>query len=135
MKILGTGVDLQHNSRFIKLVTADDENFFARVFTVQEREYCNQFKLVRARAERYSARFAAKEALVKALGTGFRKISFHEIEVEKDALGKPYFNVSGQVQELVKKKGIDDIHLSLSHSDDYSLAFVIVEGGREISCG
>lgn len=135
MKVLGTGVDLQHNSRFVKLVTEDDQSFFHRVFTLQEREYCNRFKLITAQAERYSARFAAKEALVKALGTGFLKIGFQEIEVDKDSLGKPFFVVSGAVQELVKKKGIEDIHLSLSHSEDYSIAFVIVEGRGESGCG
>ena len=135
MKVLGIGVDLQHNSRFVNLITEDDQNFFGRVFTLREREYCNRFKVITAQAERYSARFAAKEALVKAFGTGFQKIGFQEIEVDKDSLGKPFFVVNGAVKELVNQKGIEDIHLSLSHSEDYSIAFVIVEGRGEKGCG
>ncbi len=134
MVILGTGVDIAENYRFEKLLDQQETAFFIRIFTADERNYCDRYPKNRLKAQHYAARFAAKEALVKALGTGFRKMNFHDLEVRNDSLGAPYFEISGRVKEMVTEKRIERIHLSLSHSDNYSIAFVVLEGKEAIVC-
>ncbi|AZR71975.1 holo-[acyl-carrier-protein] synthase [Anoxybacter fermentans] len=129
--IKGIGIDIVENIRFEKLLEKEDRAFFNRVFTEGEQEYCEKFKTMRLKAQHYAVRFAAKEALVKALGTGFRQIIFHEMEVKNDSLGAPFFEVRGRVKDLINKKKIKKIHLSLSHSDHYSTAMVVLEGKED----
>lgn len=129
--IRGTGVDLTENDRFVQLLKKENDAFFRRVFTDIEREYCEKFNNVTVKAEHYAARFAAKEAFVKALGTGFRGMKFHDIEVRNDDLGAPYFTFYGKVKQMILEHGIDRIHLSVSHSDHYSIAMVVAEGKGE----
>lgn len=126
--IQGTGVDLAENDRFFRLLKEENDAFFRRIFTDLEREYCEKFKSVSAKAEHYAVRFAAKEAFVKALGTGFRGMKFHDIEVRNDGLGAPYFVFYGKVKQMILERGIDKIHLSVSHADHYSIAMVVAEG-------
>ena len=127
MAIFGTGIDIVENGRFEKMLIAGEIAFFERVFSPAEREYCEKFRTPRIKAEHYAVRFAAKEAFVKALGTGFRQMNFHDVEVQNDPLGAPFLVLKGKVQELLKKRQIGSIHLSLSHSDNYSVAMVVAE--------
>lgn len=127
MAICGTGIDIAENERFEKMLVAGDMAFFHRVFSPHEREYCDKYRTPRMQAQHYAARFAAKEAFVKALGTGFRQMNFHDVEVHNDALGAPFLEISGKAAELLQERQAKRIHLSLSHSDNYSVAMVVVE--------
>jgi holo-[acyl-carrier protein] synthase len=94
-------------------------------FTTLEQEYAEKRATI---FQHYAARFAAKEAFFKALGTGYRfGMAFHEIEVENDELGKPVINLHGKVKEYIEKQGITHIHLSISHVKEMASAFVILE--------
>lgn len=99
-------------------------SFIDGVFTIGEINYCNQFK---NKAERYAARYAAKEALLKALGTGWRDgITFKDIDIINDELGKPEIFLSGKAQEVANKLGVKAVHLSMSHTKELANAFVII---------
>lgn len=134
MAIRGTGIDIAENYRFEEMLEKGQHAFFLRVFTEAEREYCEKYRTARIKAEHYAARFAAKEAFLKALGTGLRDTNFHEMEVKNDSLGAPYLEVRGNAALLMQKKGIQKLHLSMSHGDRYSVAMVIAEGEGECEC-
>ncbi len=116
--IIGIGVDIVRISKFKKL----SEKAVKRLFTAEE---IRLFKV--RKPERMAVNFAAKEALIKALG---RSISWKEVEVLRDKGGKPYIKSSGKLRELLGLKGIRNIHLSMSHEGDYAIAFLILEGGN-----
>jgi len=100
--------------------------FTERVFTKAEREYCDAKGA--AAAQSYAGRFAAKEAFLKALKTGWRgKITWHDIEVVNDADGVPSLNVSGEAAVLLKGLTVDIAHLSISHTTEHATAHVIFE--------
>ncbi len=100
--------------------------FAERVFTPKEREYCDSKGV--AAAQSYAARFAAKEAFLKALKTGWRgKITWQDIEVTQDKDGVPTLNISGEARALQEKLGADRIHISLSHTTDHAIAEIILE--------
>ena len=129
--IKGIGNDLVENQRFVVKLKEDKSSFFQRIFTKHEIEYCQKYKSIESQAEHYAARFAAKEALVKAIGTGFRKMSFHEIEVKNDELGAPYFEFSGRVEEILFEMEVENVHLTLTHTTQHALATVVIEGRRK----
>ena len=122
--ILGLGTDLTEVHRIAKGV--ENPAFLAKVFSPREVSYCQS----RANsAESFAARFAAKEAFFKALGTGWRGgMAFHEVEVVNDELGCPSLNLLGHTAEYVKDRGIKKIHVSLSHVKETAVATVILEG-------
>ncbi len=96
-----------------------------RVFTPQERSYALQ---KRDPAPHLAARFAAKEAFLKALGTGLRDgLAWQQIEIERDSLGCPELNLSGRAAELMRQRGARQAHLSYSHDGDYAVATVVLE--------
>jgi holo-[acyl-carrier protein] synthase len=100
--------------------------FVERVFTVKEREYCDSKGA--AAAQSYAGRFAAKEAFLKALKTGWRgKITWHDIEINNDEQGVPSFTIRGEAENLLKNLGADAIHLSISHTTEHATAQVIFE--------
>ncbi len=102
--------------------------FSERVFTQTEREYCES-KGVSA-PQSFAARFAAKEAFLKALGTGWRgKITWHDIEIINDEFGKPSFSLSGEALKLMQNLGANKVHLSLSHTSEHAVANVVLERG------
>lgn len=97
-----------------------------KLYTDAEQKYCGKGKVTQSQC--YAARFAAKEAFFKALGTGYRYgMAFHEIEVLNDELGKPYINPHGKVKEFLVEKKITNIHLSISHVKEMANAFVVLE--------
>lgn len=123
--IVGLGVDLARASRFTKLLAKEKRGVITRVFTPGELAYALAMKNP---APHLAARFAAKEAFVKALGLGLRSgMSWQEIEVVRNALGAPSLRLSGHAAEHADKRGVTKIHLSYSHEGDYASATVILE--------
>lgn len=123
--IIGLGVDLVKVDRIKEIVDRWNNRFLERVFTAVELEYCWSKSLA---PQHLAARFAAKEAALKMLGTGLKGLNWHQFEVENDPGGKPVLKLYGRARELARKKGIKAIHLSISHEREYALAQVIGEG-------
>ena len=122
--IKGIGTDLFEVHRMSERLLKEPE-FAKNIFTSKEIEYCEKLK---NKAQSYAARFAAKEAFFKALGTGWRNgLSFEEVEVLNDTFGKPELHLTGKSKIVVEKMEISNIHLSISHTKNYALAFVIIE--------
>jgi len=122
--IKGTGVDIIEISR-IKTAIEKDNKFIDRLFTKKEIEYCESKA---KRAQHYAARFASKEAFFKALGTGWRNgMSWTDIKIENDKLGKPEITLTGETLAYFKKQKLKSIILSISHSKEYAVGFVIIE--------
>ena len=125
MPILGTGVDLAEVDRIERSLNTYGQRFQDRVFTSAEIAYCERFH---NRAERYAARFAAKEAGMKALGTGWRRgIRWQDIEVVRLPGGRPTIRFSGQAERFAEKMGVKRIALSITHTATQALAQVILE--------
>lgn len=129
MRVIGHGVDLVEVSRVAHLLEAHGERFLDRCFTTAEREYSDQS--VQRRAEHYAARFAAKEAILKALGTGWRDgISWTEMEVVRHPSGQPGVRLSGRCAEIAESQGVGDWLLSLSHTAQFAIGSAIALGLR-----
>lgn len=123
--IVGTGVDIAETSRIEQSLERHGERFAKRVFTPAEITYCERFK---NRSERYAARFAAKEAAFKALGTGWRAgIRWLDVEVTHQPSGKPELILRGRAQEAARELKVTRTAVSISHSDRYVVAQVILE--------
>ena len=123
--ILSIGVDIIEVYR-IRESIARTPRFVERVYTTAEREYCESKGV--AAAQSYAARFAAKEAFLKALKTGWRgKITWRDIEVVSDADGVPDLVITGEAAVILKDRGADRVHISLSHTIDHAVAQVILE--------
>ena len=124
--IVGSGVDLAEVARIRRSVERFGERFLARVFTPAERAYVER---KRNRFERYAARFAAKEAGMKAIGTGWKNgITWRDFEVTNLPSGKPTLRFSGKAAEIAARLGVKSVSLSLSHTDSLAIAEVILEG-------
>jgi holo-[acyl-carrier protein] synthase len=126
MKIVGTGVDIVENSRIKKSIL--NNSFLNRFFTKEEILISKKMK---NKSSYFAKRFAAKEAFVKSLGTGFRYgFNFKDISVINDKLGKPSFFITKKIKNLIKKRfRINSFNFFLSISDEkkYSIAFVIFQ--------
>lgn len=122
--IKGTGADIIAIDRIKKAITKD-QFFTKKIFSQEEAEYCNS----KLKGEiHFAGRFAAKEAFFKALGTGYRDgMKWTEINVINDELGKPEIRISGKTLEVFKEKGMSVINLSISHTKEFAVAFVIIE--------
>lgn len=122
--IFGVGTDLLDVAR-MEAQLSGDTGFLERVFTPDERAYCDT---KRNRAQHYAVRFAAKEAFFKAMGTGWRDgLAFRDVGVVNDDLGKPVLVFNGKTQGRVKECGITGVHLSMTHIKDVVNAVVILE--------
>ena len=126
MKVLGIGVDVVRNKRIKSLI--NNNRFISRTFSNNEIKFS---KKNLHKTNYFSKRFAAKEALAKALGTGFRNnLSFNDIEILNDKMGKPFYSRSKKIDKIIKKRfKIKNYNLFLSISDekDYSVAFTILQ--------
>lgn len=121
--ILSIGVDICDINRIETLLSRYGGRILDRLYTSGEITYCNRKK---PKFESFAARFAAKEAFLKALGTGLRDgIQWKDIEVLNDPLGKPYFCLYNKAQEQI---GDRKVLLSLSHTAENAIAFVIIQG-------
>ena len=125
MAVAGVGTDLVQASRFRRFLQEQKRGVIDRIFTAGEKAYALGKK---DPAPHLAARFAAKEAFLKALGLGLREgLSWQDLDVVRDDLGKPSLVVSGRAAEICSQRGIDRIHLSYSHDGDYAQAVVILE--------
>ena len=126
MQIIGNGVDIIDNIRIKKSIK--NINFIKRIYSNTE---VKESKKVRNKINFFAKRFAAKEAFVKSIGTGFRKnINFKDISISNNIYGKPQLTFNNKIRKLVKKKFKSNnfkIYLSLSDEKSYSIAFVIIE--------
>ena len=122
--IHGIGVDQVNLNRVRKILKKSKSKFEARCFTNHEIEYANKFN---DPAKRLGARFAAKEAVMKALGVGLGKIRFQEIEITKDMTGRPGLQLHGSAAQLAAHTGVRRWHISLSHTSSTAEALVIAE--------
>lgn len=124
MSIIGIGTDLARSERFRKFLDPGNK-VLERIFSDEERRYSLQ---KRDPAPHLAARFAAKEAFLKALGTGLRDgLAWQQVCVVLDALGCPSLELSGRAVELMAVRGANKAHLSYSHDGDYAVATVILE--------
>lgn len=124
--IVGIGCDIIEIERIARAIKS--ESFIRRVFTAEEAAYCQ--RRGQQAAASFAARFATKEAVLKALGTGLREGSLQEIAVDNDGLGKPLVQLSGHFAMLAKQLGVKNIQISLSHSRELATAYVIMEDGK-----
>ncbi len=125
MKIIGVGVDIIDNKRVKKLI--NNKKFISRIFSDQE---LSKSKKLKNKTNYFAKRFAAKESLAKAIGTGFRKgLEFKDISIFNDKYGKPYYHLSNKVKKVIFKKfKVKKIKISLSLADErnYSIAFSVI---------
>ena len=122
--IVGIGTDICSIERF-----EDEEKrnaLMARFYTEAEQAYVNGRG--KSAASSAAAVFAAKEACAKALGTGFGGFGPSEIEVLHDEKGRPHYRLTGEAAQLARRKGVDRLHLSLSHDGGQAVAFAVLEG-------
>jgi holo-[acyl-carrier protein] synthase len=123
--VLGLGTDLIEIERVQASMDRFGERFLERLFTAGEIAYCMR---KRQAAESFAARFAAKEAGAKALGTGIsRGVSWKELEVRREAGGRPTLHFNGRAAELARRMGVRRVQVSLTHSRELAMAVVIVE--------
>jgi holo-[acyl-carrier protein] synthase len=119
------GVDIAEVDRIRTAIERYGEVFLRRVYTAQEREYCEQFK---NKYERYAGRFAAKEAAMKALGTGWRRgVRWADLEVVREIGGRPSLALGGEAGKIAKGLGVKHVALSITHTATQALAQVIFE--------
>ncbi len=123
--IVGIGVDIVEISRLRATLDRQKDRFLRRVFTPAEQEYCAGH---RDPVPHYAVRFAAKEALFKAIGTGWAKgVSWIDVEVLRRGEGPPAMVLSGQAEKIAHQLGTQAVHVSLSHAVENAVAVVILE--------
>jgi holo-[acyl-carrier protein] synthase len=123
--IVGTGIDITEVPRIAQSIGRFGERFLQRIFTEGEIRYCDSKA---NRAERYAARFAAKEAAMKALGTGWNHgVRWRDCEVVRLPGGRPTMSFHGKAAEFAAKLGTKNIALSLTHTREQAMAQVILE--------
>jgi len=126
MKILGIGVDIIQNKRIRILI--NNKTFIKRTFGIKEIKFS---KKTLNKTNYFAKRFAAKESLSKALGTGFRnKLNYKDIQIFNNNLGKPYYHISPKIKKIVNNKfkiKKFNLFLSISYEKDYSIAFTILQ--------
>jgi holo-[acyl-carrier protein] synthase len=126
MTVLGIGTDIVECLRVAQMIERHGEIFLTRVFTPYEIEYCSARK---AATQHYAGRFAAKEAVLKALGTGWtRGIHWRDIEVRNELGGKPRIALAGGARDLCAKMGIAEMHISISHCRTHATAYALAVG-------
>jgi holo-[acyl-carrier protein] synthase len=124
--IVGLGLDIAEVDRIEAAIQRHGAPFLERLFTPDEASYCERSK---NKFERYAARFAAKEAAMKALGTGWSHgVRWRDIEVTREATGKPTLRLAGVALQMAERMGVKNISVSITHSGNLALAQVIFEG-------
>ena len=120
--MLATGVDMIEIARIERGVNRHGDRFLNRFFTEQEQAYCD------GRFDSLAGRFAVKEAVAKALGTGIGDVSWQEIEIVNDERGKPNLILHNQAKALATASGLTKWAISLSHTDTHAIGFVVATG-------
>ena len=123
MNTVAHGIDLVECTRLQEVIDRHGERFLKRTFTPVELEYCDQRK---RRIEHLAARFAAKEAVMKVLGTGWTKgVAWTDIEVANDPAGRPEINLTGKSAQVAAELGIDTVLISITHTAGHAMASAI----------
>ncbi|MDA0657723.1 MAG: holo-ACP synthase [Planctomycetota bacterium] len=126
MRVIGIGTDIIECLRIAQMIERHGDQFINRVYTDYEMEYCRARK---ASTQHYAGRWAAKEAVLKALGTGWiRGITWRDVEVRNHVGGKPTIALAGGARETCEKLGIVDMQISISHCRTHATAFAIAIG-------
>ena len=126
MNLHGLGIDVVEVARIAAAIERYGEAFLARIFTAAERDYCSG---QHAPAQHFAARFAAKEAAVKALGTGIGEhAGWLDLEIRRSPAGAPELLLHGAAAEFAKRHGIAEVRISLTHTKDYAAANAIALG-------
>ncbi len=126
MNVIGIGTDIIETLRIAQMIERHGELFLGRVYTPFEIEYCSARK---AATQHYAGRWAAKEAVLKALGTGWsRGIRWRDIEVRNELGGKPHIVLDGGALEASRRLGIDEILISISHCRSHATAYALAVG-------
>ncbi|GAB4303985.1 MAG: holo-ACP synthase [Myxococcota bacterium] len=123
--IIGVGIDITDVERIKRLIEKRGARFLDRVYTTGERKH--SLASGKGSAMRFGARFAAKEAAIKALG-GVKDTAYNEYEVVTTKSGKPELRLKGRAAEVARNMGVKSIHLSFSHLPKYAVAVVVLEG-------
>ena len=125
MSVLGIGVDMVETQRIERSLERFGERFLHRVFTAGEIAYCQSMKYP---ARHFAARFAAKEAVSKAFGTGIGKaMGWRDIDVHKKSSGEPFVVLSGGARNLANDRNIRAVWISLSHTHEHAVAMIALE--------
>ncbi len=122
--IVGIGIDISSQTRIQNSLDKLGHKFLQRILTDAEIALCQRY---RSPVARYAGRFAAKEAFMKAIGTGMYKIGFHEIQVFNRDSGAPYIKTSGRAEQILTKLDVQHIHVSISHDMDMAIGMVVLE--------
>ena len=123
MEIVAHGIDLVDCPRIEKMVQDHGERFINRVFTVAEQAYAEANK---NRIEKLAGRFAAKEAILKLMGTGWKgKIAWTDIEVVNNETGRPVVNLCGEVKKIAERLGVRNISVSITHTANFAIASAV----------
>jgi holo-[acyl-carrier protein] synthase len=123
MQIIAHGIDLVDFPRIQKMVDSHGDKFLNRIFTEKEQDYASTNK---KGIEKLAGRFAAKEAVLKLIGTGWRgKIAWTDIEVTNNSTGQPEINLTGEVKGIADKLGINHVSVSITHTANFAIASVV----------
>lgn len=123
--ICGIGIDIQDVVAFAECVAESGDDYLKRVFTPDEIAYCDATSNA---METYAVRFAAKEAAMKALSTGWDGVDWHDFEILNEASGQPTLLLRGNAAKITAERGITKTWVSLSHVRNYAVAQVVLEG-------
>ena len=125
MSVLGIGVDMVETTRIEHSLERFGERFLRRVFTQGEIDYCQSMKFP---ARHFAARFAAKEAVSKAFGTGIGKsMGWRDIDVRRKESGEPFLVLEGGAKQLATERGVSAAWITLSHTDHHAVAMIVLE--------
>jgi holo-[acyl-carrier protein] synthase len=128
VNVLGIGTDIIECLRIAQMIERHGELFINRVYTPLEIRYCQSRKQA---TQHFAGRWAAKEAILKALGTGWRKgISWRDIEVRNDHSGRPVVGLRGGARDIVEQRGIREMLVSISHCRSHATAYAIALGAE-----
>ena len=123
MELIAHGIDLVDFPRIEQMIERHGDRFLDRVFTAAEQQYARGH---RNTVEKYAGRFAAKEAILKLIGTGWRgKIAWTDVEVTNNPAGRPEVTLSGEVKEIAERLGIRQISISITHTANFAIASAV----------
>jgi holo-[acyl-carrier protein] synthase len=133
MEIIGIGTDIVECLRIGRMIERHGEVFLHRVYTEREIRYCQERKRA---TEHFAGRWAAKEAILKCLGTGWQRgLCWTEMEIRNDKAGKPRVLICGAAREVAQQLGISDIFISISHCRSYATAYALAISGGIVPAG
>ncbi len=125
MSVLGVGVDIVETARIQHSLDRFGDRFLHRVFTAGEIAYCQSMKFP---ARHFAARFAAKESVSKAFGTGIgRAMGWRDIDVHREGSGQPFVVLEGGAKQLAAERGVTAVWISLSHTEHHAVASVVLD--------